>query len=205
MANPARFWDRNAKRYARSPIADQDAYERKLEITRGYFTPESEVLEFGCGTGSTALLHAPHVRHILATDYAAGMLQIARQKASDQGIENVTFTQSSIEEFRTDRRFDAVLCLSLLHLVADRPAALARAFELLKTGGVLISSTACLGERMGYLRYIAPLGRAIGVFPMFKIFTRDTLVGEIRAAGFELDYEWLPKGAVAIFLVAKKP
>ena len=137
MANPARFWDRNAKRYARSPIADQDAYERKLEITRGYFTPESEVLEFGCGTGSTALLHAPHVRHILATDYAAGMLQIARQKASDQGIENVTFTQSSIEEFRTDRRFDAVLCLSLLHLVADRPAALARAFELLKPGGVL--------------------------------------------------------------------
>lgn len=44
-----------AKRYARQPIADEAAYRRKLEVTRTYFRPDMHVLEFGCGTGSTAL------------------------------------------------------------------------------------------------------------------------------------------------------
>ena len=53
------FWDRLAKRYARMPVADQAAYETKLEKTRAFLRPDSRVLEFGCGTGSTAILHAP--------------------------------------------------------------------------------------------------------------------------------------------------
>ena len=38
-----------------------------------------EVLEFGCGTGSTALTLAPNVRHIQATDVSPKMLEIARR------------------------------------------------------------------------------------------------------------------------------
>src|SRR5215217_1657238 len=59
-----RFWDNLAERYARQPIADEAAYQTKLDITRSYLHPDMAVLEFGCGTGSTALQHAPHVRHI---------------------------------------------------------------------------------------------------------------------------------------------
>ncbi len=51
MDRSARFWDRIAKRYARTPVADEAAYQRKLKITRGYLRPDMEVMEFGCGTG----------------------------------------------------------------------------------------------------------------------------------------------------------
>ena len=51
----SKFWDRIADSYARKPVADEDAYQRKLRITRDYFEPEMDVFEFGCGTGSTAL------------------------------------------------------------------------------------------------------------------------------------------------------
>ena len=56
-----RFWNRIAGKYARQPISDEETYEKKLAITRKYLTPESEVFEFGCGTGSTAILHARKV------------------------------------------------------------------------------------------------------------------------------------------------
>ena len=82
-AKDERFWDRLAEKYASQPIADQATYEQKLAITRKYLTPESEVFEFGCGTGSTALLHAPHVRYILATDVAGNMLDIGRGRAAE--------------------------------------------------------------------------------------------------------------------------
>ena len=45
------FWYFMAKRYSRQPIADEKAYQKKLEVTRGYFKPHMEVMEFGSGTG----------------------------------------------------------------------------------------------------------------------------------------------------------
>ncbi len=76
MRKTARFWDFIAKRYARQPVADEASYRKKLEMARTYFSPGSEVLEFGCGTGSTAIAHAPHVAHIRATDVSGKMLAI---------------------------------------------------------------------------------------------------------------------------------
>ncbi|MDJ0945640.1 MAG: hypothetical protein QNJ30_19405 [Kiloniellales bacterium] len=46
MQQPSRFWDRIAERYSKRPVADEAAYQRKLEVTREYFRPEMEVLEF---------------------------------------------------------------------------------------------------------------------------------------------------------------
>ena len=59
MVQPSRFWDRHAKGYAKRPVPDEAAYQRKLKMTQDYLTPDMEVLELGCGTGTTALIHAP--------------------------------------------------------------------------------------------------------------------------------------------------
>ena len=67
----AKFWDRIAERYARTPVADETSYKKKLQITQDYLRPGMEVLEFGCGTGSTALIHAPYVKHIHAIDISS--------------------------------------------------------------------------------------------------------------------------------------
>ena len=79
MTTSTGFWDRIADRYSKQPIADQDAYQRKLDVTRTYFRPDMDVLELGCGTGGTAILHAPYVRHVRAVDISARMLEIARE------------------------------------------------------------------------------------------------------------------------------
>ena len=39
-----KFWDGIAKKYSKQPIADEAAYEKKLEVTRQYFRPDMEVL-----------------------------------------------------------------------------------------------------------------------------------------------------------------
>ncbi len=52
-----------------------------------------EVLEFGCGTGTTAITHAPYVKHIRAIDISSNMIEIAQRKADAKNIKNVTFEQ----------------------------------------------------------------------------------------------------------------
>lgn len=202
----ARFWDRIAERYARRPVADEAAYREKLRITRTYLTPAAELLEFGCGTGSTALAHAPFVRDVLAIDVSAKMIEIAQRKAAADGVANVTFRRATLDDPAvTDRRFDVVLGLGVLHLLRDRDAAIAQVYGLLKTGGVFVSNTACLGDRMAWFALVAPLGRALGVFPYVRVFGADALDRSLTSAGFEIAHRWRPPRGHAVFLVARRP
>ena len=36
----ARFWDKTARKYAASTVSDPDGYERTLERTRAFLTPD---------------------------------------------------------------------------------------------------------------------------------------------------------------------
>jgi len=205
MEQSAKFWDKVAERYAKRPVADEAAYQKKLEVTRRYFRPNMEVLEFGCGTGSTAIAHAPYVKHIRAIDISSKMIEIAERKAAAARIDNVTFEQSTIEDIRiADQSVDAVLGLSILHLLNDKEAAIGKVHRMLKPGGIFVTSTACLGDTMKLFKYVAPLGRFFGVMPLVKAFTTKELQHSLTNAGFEIDYQWQPGKGKAVFIVAKR-
>jgi ubiquinone/menaquinone biosynthesis C-methylase UbiE len=139
----AKFWDKIAERYAKRPVDDEAAYEKKLQVTRKYFQPDMQVLELGCGTGSTAIVHAPYVKHIHAIDISSKMLEIAQGKADANHVKNVTFEQSSVDALSvSDQTLDVVLALSLLHLLDNKEDLIAMVHKILKPGGVFVSSTA---------------------------------------------------------------
>jgi len=200
------FWDRMAERYARMPILDQASYDIKLDKTRAYFTPASRVLEFGCGTGSTAIAHARHVAAIQALDTSAKMLEIARQRAERAGAVNVVFTQGTLADVESpDAAWDAVMGMSILHLLPDRAETLARVHALLKPGGVFISSTICLGDASLKLRLLAPVIRWLPVLPDVRALRFADLGWEMEGAGFTIEEAWRPAPDKAGFLVARKP
>ena len=87
----AKFWDDMAASYAKSAIDDMDAYEYGLERTRSHIRASDQVLEIGCGTGSTALRLADAAKTMIATDIAPNMVAIGAQKAAEQGIGNLRF------------------------------------------------------------------------------------------------------------------
>jgi ubiquinone/menaquinone biosynthesis C-methylase UbiE len=199
------FWDRVAPGYSKQPIADSESYARKLAITQALMRPNMEVLEFGCGTGSTALEHAPHVAHIVATDVSAAMIGIGRKKAELAGVNNVSFRQSGVEEFEApDGSYDMVLALNLLHLLPDRAAALAKIHRLLKPGGYFISSTVCLSDRMWFLRPVIPVLQWIGKAPYVSFLGANEMLGELATAGFEEQEHWTHGRANSLFVVARK-
>jgi ubiquinone/menaquinone biosynthesis C-methylase UbiE len=204
MKSAQQFWDKAAARYARSPVKDEASYQKKLAITRDYFQPDWSVFEFGCGTGSTAILHAPYVRDILATDVSAKMLEIAEAKARDGGIDNIRFQQGTLDSLSlTPGSFDAVLGLNILHLVEDPEAAISRVSSLLKPGGVFVSNTVLADDMKLHWRLLIPLMQALGFAPHVSRFGKKGLLAMLARAGFDIDHEWQPD-SLSVFIVARK-
>lgn len=204
MKDPKEFWDNSALRYAKSPVRNERAYQKKLAITQEYFRPDWSILEFGCGTGSTAIIHAPYVEHIVATDISDKMLAIAERKARDAGIENVSFQQGTLDSLELGAEsFDAVLGLNVLHLLDDVDATISRVHDLLKPGGIFVSSTALVDEINFFWRLLIPLMQRLGFAPYVNRFGKRELVSKLTNVGFSVDREWQP-GKESIFIVAKK-
>ncbi|SMY08515.1 class I SAM-dependent methyltransferase [Flavimaricola marinus] len=205
---PARsraFWNFMAPRYARQPVADEAAYQHKLALTQALLTKEMRVLEFGCGTGTTALIHAPHVAEIDGIDYSSKMVEIASGKAAEAKVENVRFHQASIEDWPIpDRPYDAVMGMSILHLVLDRHAVLGRVRQMLAPGGLFFSSTVCVGDMPGVLpRVLLPIASALRIIPKIGRLSATSLETEITQAGFEIVQTWRPGPDKSVFIVTR--
>lgn len=200
------FWDRLADRYAAKPVPDQAVYEHKLDLTRELLTPESTVLEIGCGTGSTAIALAPSAGRVLAIDISSRMIAIAQDKAAAAGVSNVEFLRAPAQPLPAeDASLDAVLAHNLLHLLDDWRGALAAAHRTLRPGGVLVMSTMCMNDGFWFMRPVVPLGRMLGLLPELSFFSRATLEEGIEAAGFILEKAWLPGPRRSVFHIARKP
>ncbi|WP_264211118.1 class I SAM-dependent methyltransferase [Leisingera thetidis] len=191
MTADARFWNKAAPKYAKSPIRDEDAYRCALERTRSYLQADDTVLELGCGTGSTAIELASSVSRIVATDLSEMMLEVGRERAWNAGVSNVDF-QCSSAGHAPDGPFDAVLAHNLLHLLPDLEDVLEGVAARLRPGGLFISKTPCLGEARGSWKYrmfqvAIPLMRLAGHAPgHVDLMEIRSLEAAVQRAGFEI-------------------
>jgi len=199
------FWDRIADKYAQKAVGNEDVYQQKLARTRALLTPASDVLEIGCGTGSTALTLAPHAGKIRALDLSKRMLEIAQEKARKQQIDNVIFEQSDVDQLAGENEtYDMILAHNILQLLDDKDKAIQQIHRLLKPGGMFISSTACLGAGFIWLWPILRIGSYFNRIPSVRFFTRRKLENAITKAGFDIEENLKPGKMQAVFIIARK-
>ena len=206
----ARFWDRIARKYAADPIADPGGYEATIRRVQSLLSADQDVLEIGCGTGSTALRLAPHTRRLLATDVSPNMIAIAREKLAAAPVPELSFAVADADApAGGPGQYDAVLAFNLLHLVADLDGALAAAVQTLKPGGLLISKTACISEMNPLVPRLAlPLMRAIGKAPHVLCFDAEELQSAFVRQGMEIvsvEHHGTRGKDIRVFIVARKP
>ena len=95
--------------------------------------------------------------------------------------------------------------MSILHLVPDRVAAIARVRRLLKPGGRFFSSTVCIKDINPLARLALPVMRLVGAAPRVEAFSADELVRDLKAGGFEIEMTWRPGPKQPVFIIARRP
>lgn len=107
------------------------------------FHAGDRVLELGCGTGEDALRLADRGVAVLATDASAGMIDVARRKATARGqAGRVDFRHLPLEcigSALAGERFDGVLAdFGVVNCAADLAALTSTVADLLSPGGRLM-------------------------------------------------------------------
>lgn len=210
MQNSATFWDRIAPKYATQPISNMDAYDQTLARARTYLHPDHKVLELGAGTGTTALRLADAVAHYTASDISSKMTEIGQDKADAAGVTNVKFVAGDVYDTELNGKYDALVAFNLLHLIEDTDAGIARARDLLKPGGVLISKTPCRPGKGSPWKWrlmlmILPVLQWLGKAPFVNLMQAADWDKAVEKSGLKIvetgDYPTSPRNH---FIVAKK-
>ncbi|GAB7017671.1 class I SAM-dependent methyltransferase [Halostagnicola sp. A-GB9-2] len=105
--------------------------------------PDETVLDLATGTGAIALALAADAEHVVGRDISQGMLEQARRKADERGLENVAFDEGSFREPEYDDPVDIVTSNFAMHHLAD-----AEKREAIETIAALEAQTFVLGDVM---------------------------------------------------------
>ena len=211
MNKSKKFWDNASKNYDKTEERFEYIHHKSRENTKKHLESSNVVLDYGCGTGTTACEIANDVKEIYAIDISSKMIEISKGKAAEYNIENVTFAEGDIfDEKLKKESFDRILAFNMLHTIANPENAVQRINELLKPDGLFISITPCLGNKMSFLvglqiRLVQIMCK-IGIIPVPIRRIKSSDLDELITNGnFQnIDTEKIYEGASSYFIVAKK-
>jgi len=135
---------------------------RKIDVGRG-----ETVLDVATGTGLVARELSEMVGlpgHVCGLDISMGMLRMARKKASQAGLTNITYIKGDSEELPfKDEAFDGVTCFNTI--VTEQ--VVAEVSRVLQKGAKLVTTVGRKTRKMSpFLKIIFRLGKKYG-FPVF--------------------------------------
>jgi SAM-dependent methyltransferase len=116
-----------ARSYDSTRSASPSVLEPLREALRG--APGRRLLDVGGGTGNYALALRDEDWDVVVSDRSPEMLA----RAAAKGLETVAADAQALPF--ADASFDALICVSMLHHVDDRPRALAEQRRVLRPGG----------------------------------------------------------------------
>jgi ubiquinone/menaquinone biosynthesis C-methylase UbiE len=127
----------SADSYATSDVhARGDSLAALLELANPQ--PDWRVLDVATGAGHTALLFAPHVAQVIASDLTEPMLAKAAELAAQRGLTNVETRRADAESLPFEANtFDLVTCRLAFHHFPNPRQALSEFARVLKPGGKL--------------------------------------------------------------------
>lgn len=132
------------------------------------------VLELGVGTGLSLSMYAPEVE-IVGIDLSPDMLERARQKVADEGLENVCglYEMDAATLDFPDASFDTVVAMYVMTVVPEPEKVMRELARVCKPGGEVLLVNHFSSEEKGMRgwveRQMAPFAHKIGWRPVFDV------------------------------------
>lgn len=206
------FWDGASKNYDKTEERFEYIHNKSRENTKSFLKDSDLVLDYGCGTGTAVCQFSERVKEIHAIDISSKMIELAREKAAVAKVQNVSFEQGDIFDSKyANDSYDVILAFNMLHTVSSPLDVVLRVADLLKPGGLFISVTPCLRQKMSFLvnlqiRFVSVLCK-LGLIPIpIRRITSSEVNSLLEDGRFQtVESQEIYKDVSSYFVVAKKP
>lgn len=186
-------WERRREDIEKVSTPVRDWMLRELQPKEG-----DTVLELAAGVGETGFQAAAALGErgrLITTDLSPAMLDAARRRGAELGVENVTYEVMDAERLDLEAdSVDGVLCRFGYMLMADQAAALAETRRVLRPGGRLALASwgapernpyfALIGMSLGLRGHIPPLEPPPAPGP-FSMASPERTTALLEGAGFD--------------------
>ena len=164
---------------------------KQAGIVRGH-----NVVDIGSGTGYPALVIARHVGEnggVVGFDFSDGMLNVARKKAAEQNLKNVTFTRCDVTSLPLDdASCDAASSRFCIMLLPELDKTFREVFRVLKPGARFAASVWGVKEKNPnitipmkiLMEYCPPPDKNSSRPEIFSLSEPGVLAEKMSGAGF---------------------
>jgi tocopherol O-methyltransferase len=177
------YYEPGIRSHSKALINMNNALAKRVGIT-----PEDRVLDAGCGYGGSAIWLAEQKGcRVVGINILAFQLKKARRCAVQRGVaDKASFTEADCTDTRLpDRSFSVVWGLESIVHVPDKPAFIAEAFRLLKSGGRIVIAEYTLRETPELSQHErAELRPWLEGWAMPSLLTATEYVHALEEAGF---------------------
>jgi SAM-dependent methyltransferase len=201
----AEAFDQQAAKFETAPVqSDPVALARLVQFAD--LPPGCRVLDAGCGPGLVSEAFLNTGQSVFGVDLSAEMIERARRRCARFG-DRASFEQRSLFDSAITESFDVAVSRLVLHHTPDAAQFIARLFELLRPGGVLMLCDHTTDPKPSAAEYHQRLERGRDRTHVQNL-TAGGLADAVCAAGFEdirlsehryyLDFdEWFDRGTPA--------
>ena len=135
----AQFFDNDTEISGRYQIQEND--ERNIlydVLSKLDIKGENTLLDIGCGTGNLLIPLSFACKQLTGVDHASA---IKRLKQRAKLLKNIDLISGNFFDLTLDRKFDKILCYSVLHLLSNKEEVfmfIQKSLKLLKPGGIAL-------------------------------------------------------------------
>lgn len=156
------------------------------------------ILDIGCGTGSVDFYLASNHHQVTGIDISKRAIDACKQNAKKLGlVKETTFVQTTVENFRTRKKFDIVICLEVIEHLSNDKKALKKIHALLKKGGLLIMSTPSVNAPLYRIGFLDKFDKRVG---HLRRYSMTSITRKVTNAGFKIVESHKTEGIVRNFL-----
>ncbi len=206
MKRAIQFWNKRSTTFDENARKAESTYQEIMMRTSKHLKTSDVVLDLGCATGRTAMDLSDKVEEVVAIDISDKMIAIAKEKNAIRKKQNIHFERATIYDVQADQeQFNIIMALNVMHLLDDPSDAMNCIYDLLKPGGLFISSTPYKTENISLNNLFLSTLDITGFVPNLKFSQASELEEYVLSAGLEITTTHSIKNTTpSYFMIAQK-